>query len=147
MKKILFLSVVVCSLICFSCNDKKINNASKETSGIVFKVDSDVILKNKESATLDSKDLVIEVLEINDSRCPVGVNCIRAGEVTFSLLLKSKDSELKTALSYPVKGNKVKGSASFAGYHVQLTGATQKNDEKLNAADLAGIFVVTKKDN
>lgn len=147
-KKILFFSLAICTLICFSCNNKKINDSVDKTvpAGTVFKLDEEVTLKDKESAVLDGENLIIEVLEINDSRCPVGTNCIRAGEVRFSLLLKSKDKELKTILSNPVKGYQLKGAVSFEGYKIALTGATQKNDDKLNPADLGGIFMVTSKE-
>lgn len=86
MKNINFLIGV--SLLLFSCKTDSINA-----------VDSDNTIQYKETVSLPgSSSATLTFAEVEDSRCPEGVTCIRAGSAIVDLDLKNLD--LKTASSF-----------------------------------------------
>lgn len=81
-----------------------------------------VTFKLNDSITF-SDGLNIVLKEINDSRCPKGVECIWAGEISGSFMLSG------AALSSPLEfrlGTTNKKSAVLDGYTFSLKSATEK---------------------
>ncbi len=125
-----------------SCNNK-INSSEEENTG--FAIETEFLLKKEESAKMKNEDLSISVLEIKDSRCPVGVNCIRAGEIKFNIIIKNKDKEKTVELSHPAKkGSRLIDNINFEGYNIKLIKANQANKGNMDDnATLGGIFMVS----
>lgn len=79
----LFLSTILISVLAFTtCNDK----TTSGTSHPEFMLDQAFDLALGETKQLKGSDFTLNFAEVTqDSRCPTGVNCIRAGEVIFTL--------------------------------------------------------------
>lgn len=81
-------------------------------------------LRLNETAVNNEIETGVEVLAIRDNRCPVGVNCFRAGEVEVDLKINGKET---TTLTFPTAEKP--GSTSYYAsglYGVKLLGASRK---------------------
>ena len=91
---------------------------AKPSSG---KLGAEMMLRLGEAATISSEGLSIRFMGIDqDSRCPLGVECIWAGEVTAVVtLIKSRGNALEVNLT---KGAVETGreKAKFEGYSIKL---------------------------
>ncbi len=138
---IIVLGLVAVSVLLMACNNKI--KASKDVD-FTFEKGSEFTLKNSEKTQLNKEALQIKVLEIKDSRCPVGVNCVRAGEIKFKLLLNNKGNTKEVTLAFPAD-SRHKDAVAFDGYNIQLVKANQPNDPSFSdekKALLGGIFLV-----
>lgn len=54
---------------------------------------------------------------VEDSRCPLGVQCIRAGDAKIQLALRTSDARRTVVLAI---GDALPTAADFAGYEVRL---------------------------
>ena len=106
-------------LVVASCNrtaKTKLDDSTKR-----FALSEEISLGLEEEATTDSGKLTIKPLSAKDSRCPKGVNCIRAGEVFVEFLLKTANKEEKVKMATPPTG-KAGGMDKmvFDGYTIRL---------------------------
>jgi hypothetical protein len=62
----------------------------QDTGGL--EMNKEVILKTGDILDSKSDNLYIKVLNINDSRCPIGVVCVWQGEATVTLEVKETSS-------------------------------------------------------
>lgn len=111
-----------------------------------FTACSEVQTKEETTASLNQRILnggvFITPLEVvSDSRCPVDVQCIWAGEVTLKIRLE-KGGVSKEATLKQLTGNGV----VFEGNEVSLTSVTPENNTKkpLNKEDYRFTFKVTQ---
>lgn len=74
------------------------------------------------------KDLKIKLVSIEDGRCAPDVQCVRAGEITYNILVNENEESLKT---------KSKRSLEYEDYIIKLA------DESDNLEYVK--FIVTKK--
>jgi len=129
-------------------NTKKESVVSNGNGPKLFAFNERFGLRLEESAMNKESETSLEVLAIRDSRCPVGVNCIRAGEVEVDLKINDKET---VTLTYPT-AEKPGSKDNYAAdqYTVRLLGASRKgnlskpNGNKLNT--LGGIEVYLKVD-
>ncbi len=136
--QILILLLIGISFI--NCNNKL---KKDDDSSIIFNLEEEFLLRNSEKGQLKDQTFSISVLEINDSRCPEGVNCIRAGEIRFKLLLKNKKEEKTLTLSYPARGKTLIDNSTFGNYTIRLIKPNQKNKTvKSENENIGGIFVI-----
>lgn len=100
MKELILSTLLACLL--FSCTEKAQPNGSGHPE---FMANQDFTLAIGKTMQLKGSDFTLEFVEVKeDSRCPEGVNCVRAGEVTFSL--KSQDGTLHEITKKPRKATK-----------------------------------------
>ncbi len=106
-------------------------------------------LRLNESATNEASSTALEVLAIRDNRCPVGVNCFRAGEVEVELKINDKET---VTLTFPT-AEKPRSQDAYATdqFTVKLLGASRKGRPNLSKPEggllknsLGGIEVYLK---
>ncbi len=83
-KKILLFILIILLTGCFGNNDTIIDGKEYQ-------------LPNKESITIND-NLKIELLRINDSRCPEDAECFWQGELKYELLINDDNFDLSTVL-------------------------------------------------
>ena len=79
--------LTICSLLAATC--KEINMVGVKKA----EFNRSVTLSVYEKAVNSENGLLLEVFEINDSRCPVNVNCIWAGNAKVKLSISGTDME------------------------------------------------------
>ncbi len=144
--KYFFYCLIISLFTLPSCN-KKVNSPVEATEEVenILKIDTEFLLRKTEQALLKKEDFILEVLDIKDSRCPVGVNCIRAGEIIFTLSMRHKGKEKKTQLAYPPQGKDLVNKTSFNNYTIELVRPNQPNHpQKIDVKDLGGLFIIYK---
>ena len=103
-----------------------INSYSSSSQGqeeaIKLMTNESIILKDID------KDLKIKLVSIEDGRCASDVQCVRAGEITYNILVNENEESLKT---------KSKRSLEYEDYIIKLADESD-NLEYVN-------FIVTKK--
>ncbi len=96
-------------------------------AGIPFIINKQFSLRQSQTGTLKQDDFTIEVVSIRDSRCPPGVNCIRAGEVDVDVILKSGTKEETKTLTFPTAEKRGStNTAAFDGKVINFLGASAK---------------------
>ena len=62
-------------------------------------------LKHNQTAVIESENLSVEFMNVaEDSRCPVGVECIWAGQAKIELEIKQKDKEPENIVLTSIAG-------------------------------------------
>lgn len=81
-----------------------------------------------------------------DSRCPVGVECIRAGNADVVLTLKKGNESKTVTLTTGDLGEGATMNTSFGGYNIQLTGLEPgtKANQTIEQKDYKAKLLVTK---
>ncbi len=81
-------------------------------------LDQNFRLRRGETAAVGADGLTVRfVAVVEDSRCPMGVQCVRAGEAKVQLDLRLADE--RNAVVLATEGGQPR-QASFAGYDVRL---------------------------
>lgn len=97
------------------------SQCTPQSSHAVFQLDQATTLSYGKSMKAANSDLIISFTNIEDSRCPEGVNCIVAGKATATLnIAKGQQTETKEV---SVKGLCKKGcgsSTSAFGYTIKV---------------------------
>lgn len=137
MRKLLILVLSVSLL--FSCDDK--NECEGFNLGKEFEIAINETLQNC------PKNISITLLEIQDSRCPAGAQCIWAGMIviTAQLTVDGKDIELQLSTNENVSG--FSNQFSTSDYTVKLIDAIPYSDlnNPHKPADKRAILVVSKR--
>jgi hypothetical protein len=94
--KIASFLLLVCGILFNGCLGNKHDTGevriAKET--IAASLDSSFQLSHNQTAVVESESLSVKFLNVTeDSRCPVGVKCIWAGQAVVELEIKSHDNE------------------------------------------------------
>lgn len=95
---------------------------------IEIKIGSTFQLEANEKAILKSNNIIIDLVNISDSRCPEGMNCFRAGELEVDLLINQDGEERVLKLMIPTweKGG-VSEAKLTSELTISLVGPSNKN--------------------
>lgn len=133
---------VACTMEAKLCSDG--SYVGRTGPNCEFTACPEVQIKEETTASLNQKILnggvFITPLEVvSDSRCPVDVQCIWAGEVTLKIGLEKGDVSKEVTLKQLTGGVVI-----FEGNEVSLTGVTPENNTKkpLNKVDYKFTFKV-----
>lgn len=85
---------LLCTLLSSTCKEDKDLTGSKKAD-----FNTPIKLAVSEKAIISQSGLLLELTEINDSRCPVNVNCIWAGNAKVKLSVSGTGME-KTDLDF-----------------------------------------------
>ena len=102
-------------------------------------------LRSGQEVSLTEQKLKIKFIGVReDSRCPVGVNCIWAGNARIALKLAGGKGE---AIEIELNTTTEPREASYEGYTVKLTNLAPRPVEgrKLDAGDYVATLILTKK--
>jgi len=111
--------------------NKKENSIQNGTDPIVFSFNERFSLRLNETAINNSTENRMEVVAIRDNRCPVGVNCFRAGEVEVDLKIDTETQII--TLTFPTAEKpKSRSYHTKDDYTVKLTGASRKGRTDLS---------------
>lgn len=95
--------------------------ASVPTNSKVAQVDSDFDLAVGQSVRIEGNALTITFNAVTaDSRCPLGVFCIQAGNATLSLTVTDAAATKTLVLLYPNPTSQTPDSVKVAGYQISL---------------------------
>lgn len=83
---ILSLVVLACTLLSSTCKKEPLTTIKEIKLNAVFE------LKLNEKALISHTNILLELTEINDSRCPVDVQCIWAGNARVKLNVKGLET-------------------------------------------------------
>ena len=98
-----------------------------EDQGPVFKLGETLNLAYQKQTTIKSEGLTLSYQNLQESRCPDGTQCMRAGEAKIELLIE-KEGKSESAL-LEAKGlcmdtsGKCGSSQQLMGYNIQLLSA------------------------
>lgn len=115
-----------------------------------FSLNNDFTLKYGASAqSKEDPDFTIRFDQVsNDSRCPVNVECIVAGQADVQLTLKKGAETEEAVLTYfPGGGNRENSNTTvFNGYTVKVTAVEpeKKADSQIKPEDYKVKLIVTK---
>jgi hypothetical protein len=98
MRRIIRLTaLLICASIFFgACAGKKqqTKDVSIQKDMVTASLDSSFQLKHNQTAIIESEELTIQFTDVvEDSRCPVGVECVWPGQARIELEIKQKDEE------------------------------------------------------
>lgn len=129
-------------------NGKKESATTNGFNPILFALNERFSLRQNQSALNKETETGLEILAIRDNRCPVGVNCFRAGEVEIDLKVNDKT----VTLTYPTaeKPNSTSNHVTDQ-FTVKLLGASRKGRPDLSKPggglkDFGGIEVYLRVD-
>jgi hypothetical protein len=95
-------------------------------------------------AQIKSENLTIELYNISDSRCPLGVQCIWAGQVSAAAGITGPN-QTETNLSLVLgSGNDILSVKSFDGYSIKLVKVDPypQANQTTGISDYSAVFVV-----
>lgn len=73
---------------------KQVKDNDPENSSASVSLDSDFVLAFNQAAELESENLTVKFIKVaEDSRCPVGVECIWPGQAKIDLQIKRQDEK------------------------------------------------------
>jgi len=97
LQTIIFLTISGFMIWAACPGGKQVKDNDAENSPIPAVLDSAFILAHNQAAVLESEDLTVKFLDVaEDSRCPVGVECIWQGQVKIDLELQRQDDNRDT---------------------------------------------------
>ncbi len=142
---ILLITIIGASLLFVSCSRNAKTNLGDKTKR--FALSEEVSLGIDEEATTNDGQITLKPLGVKDSRCPKGVQCMRAGEVFVDLWVKSGDKEEKLKMATPT--NKRMGgfdTVTFEGHTIKLVNVTPYpvQPKPAEVAETAVILVVER---
>jgi hypothetical protein len=83
------------------------------SSSLKASLDSQFTLAPSQSAQIDSESMDIKFIAVTqDSRCPTGVECIRAGDVSCSIEITQNGIKSPVTLTITGGNNEIQGFAS-----------------------------------
>ena len=121
---LLLVATTVLLLVIAGCS-RKGKTTLDEDKTRAFPLNEKTSLGIDETTSTDNGKLTITALSAKDSRCPKGVNCIRAGEVFVDFKLKANNKEEKISMATP--STKKEGGydrITFEGYIINLHDVT-----------------------
>lgn len=124
------------SLILLFLFGNVLETQAQKTSPVKFTV--------KHQKTVTKDDLTIEFVSlIEDSRCPIGVNCIWAGNAKVQIKVSNKKKASKV---FELNTNLQPKTVNFECYEIALESLTPhpKADVSTNPNDYTAIFAVSK---
>lgn len=108
MKNLPKLSLLIAGLALTSVSQSFISSSAKTSK---FNTPFEINLSEKVLLPKDKKELTVSLEKINDSRCPVNVQCMTAGNATAEIkLINSQGSEVTTKLVLGRSENEFKTS-------------------------------------
>jgi len=118
MKKLPFLSLLILGLALGACQNRKAQDAGYTS----FRLDEIFELPFARTARLADGELTLRFQDVpEDSRCPEGVTCVWAGQVTVVLAAKLAEHRQDLRFTREAKSKK-NVTNSFQGYKVHLLG-------------------------
>ena len=117
----LFYSLMIffVSICCMNCNTTKTNGGGGK--GDIHKLGEVLLLNNKERVAIDTEGLKLKIDRIEESRCPLNVQCFQAGTAKVHLSVVKEDYVYMVDLK--AKGNCQKTDGS-CGNKVTTKGYT-----------------------
>jgi len=96
-----------------------LSGCSNQPAGLSAELDQGIILEPGQTVVLPNESLSIRFVEvISDSRCPTGVQCIWAGEVTSLIEIDYQDQKKNMVLKQP--GSSA-GEDQFVNFQLSFT--------------------------
>lgn len=101
--------LIILTLFCFACIacDKKNDEAPEIQDQTV-----NAAYRTSTSVTIPGQALVVNVLEVNESRCPINADCIRAGSADLQLSISDGTNKASVDISFE-NGKKASGHKTF----------------------------------
>ncbi|MEP6902484.1 MAG: hypothetical protein ABJA66_12085 [Actinomycetota bacterium] len=102
-----------------------------------------VIVRLNKQAKASRSKLTIKFVAVEDSRCPVGVNCIWAGNAKVTVKLTNSKGVSKT---FDLNTNLQPQTVTFEGYEIKLGEVTPhpSSNVRINPNGYTANFTVTK---
>lgn len=125
------------------------SGCTKPTTDIpVYQLDETFKLKKNTTCIIKDTGLEVELLDINDSRCPEGVQCVRAGEAVVKIEVKGINGENQTiTLAVPDADTDYKSVAEVGGFTITLLNVypyPSENDNQDTKTQWAELIVSKK---
>lgn len=105
MKKSIIISFLW--IACLACDTKK-----DEAPEVIDQITS-ASYKKSTAVTIPGQSLTVKVLEVNESRCPINVDCIQAGSADIQLSISDGSNEANVPVSFK-NASKASGHQTFA---------------------------------
>lgn len=80
------VATLLISFLIFSCSKKELTPSLDETFKLSF----------EQSAQIESENVTIKFVDVTDSRCPDGAQCVWAGEGVVSLNVNNSEFDIST---------------------------------------------------
>ncbi len=120
--KITALLISACFIIsCGYACKKQPKEIDMQKDTITASLDSGFQLMHNQTASIGSENLSVKFVNVaEDSRCPVGVECIWAGQAKIELEIKQKDEEPEIIVLISQAGREELAKKDIDGYSIRL---------------------------
>lgn len=121
-----------------------IDQVHYQDSLIYVEMDQEFGITEGNAVKLNGKEISLQLSKVTDSRCPKGVNCIRAGEIEVDIIVTMENKAKKYTLRNPTweRGGTMEASLDD-GLFLRLNGAFEE-DKRLQGQDLQIAFVFSE---
>jgi hypothetical protein len=94
-----------------------------------------------------SDNLLLEIIDLNDSRCPVGAVCSDAGMVKVDIRVLTNEGTGTATLFFSEVPNKVQTADTVAGYRIEVVEITPMPylNKPIVTDSLYSVYVLTNK--
>lgn len=93
-------------IACIACDPKKDDTPEVQDQTV------NVSYRTSTSVSIPGQALIVNVLEVNDSRCPINANCVQAGSADLQLSISDGTNKAAVDVSFQ-KDNKASGHQTF----------------------------------
>lgn len=118
-------------------------SCNRDKEKVSYRLDTSFQLGTEQFASEQSGRMKIEIISIDDSRCPEGVLCFWEGEGIVNLLITKARKETNASLStHPERPSEI----NFEGHVIKLLELSPypKAEEKIDQIDYRATLIVTK---
>lgn len=145
MNILIHLLLVLVSMQGNSINQLSVTNQHQfQDSPISVEINQEFGITEGNSVKLNGKGTSMQLVKVSDSRCPKGVNCIRAGEIEVDVVVTIESRVNKFTLRNPTweRGGTMEANLGD-GLFVSLNGTLQEQNQQ-RGKDLEVAFVFTE---
>jgi len=122
MPRLIVILAVSCLMFLMACpGGKQVKDIGADNSPIPAVLDSAFYLAHGQTAVLEAENLAVKFLDVaEDSRCPVGVECIWQGQVKIDLEVKRQDENPDTIQLTSLAGEPELAEAAVGDLYIRL---------------------------
>jgi hypothetical protein len=100
---------------------KQVKDSDSGNSPVPAALDSDFQLTYNQTATLETENLTVKFIDVaEDSRCPVGVECIWPGQAKIDLEIKRQSDKPENIQLTSLAGEPGLAQKSIGDYNIRL---------------------------
>jgi hypothetical protein len=101
-----FIIITLFCIACIACDNKKDETPEIQDPTV------NAAYRTSTSVAIPGQALIVNVLEVNESRCPINVDCIRAGSADLQLSISDGTNKALVDISFE-NGKKASGHKTF----------------------------------